>query len=149
MADNSGGNIIQLHEDPGPDGTLLTTVAPTPADVGPSGDVYGGWLLSEIETAASMAARQLSGGEVVMAAISEMSFLAPVAADAMVSIYSALLEAEDSDMSIAVEVWQQTPNTERNKVTESVLTYFAVDDAGEPRLVPEHLNKTALGEDED
>ena len=137
-------NVVVLHEDPSPEGVLVTRVAPTPADIGASGDVEGSWLLAQLEAAASIAARQLSRGEVVMAAIGETSFLAPIAANATLSLFSTLLEAEDSELRIAVEAWQQVPDEDRSKVTNSVITYFAVDDSGEPRLLPPISHQSEL-----
>ncbi|HLS97213.1 MAG: acyl-CoA thioesterase [Porticoccaceae bacterium] len=105
-----------------------------PRDTNPHGDIFGGWLLSQMDLAGAVLARRLSKGRVATVAISEMAFLRPVPVGAVVSCYTSLLETGRSSMRINIEVWIETEGSgERAKVTEGDFVYVAISGEGTTR----------------
>ncbi|MAT49781.1 MAG: acyl-CoA thioesterase [Porticoccaceae bacterium] len=105
-----------------------------PADTNPHGDIFGGWLLSQMDLAGAVLARRLSKGRVATVAISEMAFLRPVPVGALVSCYTSLLETGHTSMRINIEVWiNNDASDESAKVTEGDFVYVAISDDGKTR----------------
>ncbi|MFB6356252.1 MAG: acyl-CoA thioesterase [bacterium] len=106
-----------------------------PADTNPNGDIFGGWLLSQMDLAGSSEAVRRSGGRV---AIEAMEFHKPVFVGDEVSCYSEIQEIGDTSITVRVESWRRARDAEEMvKVTEGIFTYVAIDDNREPRPVPE------------
>ncbi|MFW2829696.1 acyl-CoA thioesterase [Sphingomonas sp. ID0503] len=107
-----------------------------PADTNPYGDIFGGWLMSMMDSAAGSVAAQVSGGRAVTIAADGMTFLRPVAVGDVVSVYARLAQTGRSSMKIAVEAWRrQRFQHESQKVTAATFTFVAIDDEGKPRPV--------------
>jgi acyl-CoA thioesterase YciA len=110
-----------------------------PADTNVYGDIFGGWLVGQMDLAAGALASRKSGGRAVTAAIDAISFHHPVRVGDEVSVYAKFLMGGRSSMRIAVEAWQRDRNSERTrKVTQAIFTFVAVDDSGRPRALPDH-----------
>ncbi|WP_321893925.1 acyl-CoA thioesterase [Paraburkholderia tropica] len=119
-----------------PDAPVAIRVTAMPADTNPYGDIFGGWLVSQMDLAASAFASRHSGGRTVTAAIDAISFLRPVRVGDEVSVYASLLSVGRTSMSIAVEAWQRDRNSEDTQpVTKAKFTFVALDDNGRPRPV--------------
>ena len=119
------------------------SVAPTirviamPADANPSGDIFGGWLMGQMDLAASSVASRRAQGRASTVAVDGMSFLSPVAVGDEVSLY-AHLEAEGrTSMKIHVEAWRRARSGDDSlKVTEATFTFVAIGLDGKSRALP-------------
>jgi acyl-CoA thioesterase YciA len=110
-----------------------------PADTNPSGDIFGGWLLSQMDLAGGTTAHHRARGRVVTVSIDAMTFHRPVKVGDEVSCYTEIKKVGRSSMTISVETWRRpSAGGEQTKVTEGVFTYVAIGPDGRPRaLVPE------------
>ena len=108
-----------------------------PADTNANGDIFGGWLVSQMDLAAGVLAKKLSRGRVTTVAINSMSFLRPVHVGDVVSCHVELKKTGNTSMTIAVEVWTETLATgEKYCVTEGDFVFVAIDEHGHPRKIP-------------
>ena len=108
-----------------------------PADTNPEGDIFGGWLLAQMDLAGTAMASKVAGGRVATVAIDRMAFLVPVAVGAQLSFYTQALEIGRSSIQMMVEVWSDDPlSSEWRKVTEAVFVFVAIDGSGRTRSVP-------------
>jgi len=107
-----------------------------PADTNAYGDIFGGWLLSMMDSAAGLTAARRSRGRAVTVAMDGMQFHQPVKVGDEVSVYTQIERVGRTSMTIAVEAWRR-PRHELDavKVTEAKFTFVAVDDSGKPRAV--------------
>lgn len=121
-------------ESPLPLGELELRTIAMPAHTNPNGDVFGGWLVSQMDLAGCAAAANVAKGRVATVAIDRMSFMVPVMVGAIVSCYCEIVKTGRSSIEVAVEVWI-TPPIQRSpvKVTEGVFIYVAIDDNGRTR----------------
>lgn len=128
--------MIAITNPGNPAGELTLQTLALPRDTNPHGDIFGGWLLSQMDLAGAVLARRLSKGRVATVAISEMAFLRPVPVGAVVSCYTSLLETGHSSMRINIEVWIETEaGIEPAKVTEGDFVYVAISEAGTTRPI--------------
>ncbi len=104
-------------------------------DTNPSGTIFGGWLMGQIDIAGSIPALVHSKGPVVTAAVKNMSFLAPLFAGDLLSIYAELTACGKSSMTVKVECWIQrnASNPQCLKVSDAELVFVAVDNTGKKR----------------
>jgi acyl-CoA thioesterase YciA len=108
-----------------------------PADTNPSGDIFGGWVLSQMDIAAGIAASQRAQGRVVTASIDGMSFIRPVKVGDILGVYTEITRTGRSSMDIMVEAWVRRGQIGvREKVTEATFTFVAVDENGKSRPLP-------------
>jgi acyl-CoA thioesterase YciA len=120
---------------PGP--PQIRTIA-MPADTNPSGDIFGGWLMSQMDLAAGNAAVRRGRGRGATVAVEGMSFLAPVKVGDEVSLYADVIEVGRSSMRIHVEAWRRSRESDETvRVTRATFTFVALDSHGKPRPVPE------------
>ena len=119
-----------------PHGELVIRTIAMPADTNANGDIFGGWLLSQMDLGGAIYARNLSRSRVTTVAIDAMTFITPVYVGDIVSCHATLIKVGRTSMRIAVEAWaQRTKGGELVRVTEGVFTYVAIDDAGKPWAV--------------
>jgi acyl-CoA thioesterase YciA len=108
-----------------------------PADTNPHGDIFGGWLLSQMDLAGTTVATRRSNGRTVTVAITGMSFHRPVFVGDEVSCYAELTKVGHTSLTISIQSWvRRGVGTGAIAVTEGVFTYVAVDADGKPRPVP-------------
>ena len=108
-----------------------------PADINPHGDIFGGWLLSQMDLAGTTVATRRSKGRAVTVAITGMTFHRPVFVGDEVSCYAELLKVGHTSLTVNVQSWvRRGVGNEPIAVTEGVFTYVAVDANGKPRPVP-------------
>lgn len=122
--------------DPLPEGELALQTIAMPADANFNGDIFGGWLVSQMDLAGAVSARKVARGRVATVAIDGMAFLRPVPIGSVISCHTQLLEVGRSSMKILVEVWITDLNDHRAKVTEGQFTFVAIDETGRTRPVP-------------
>ena len=114
-------------------------VPATPMQANSGGDIFGGWLMSQVDIAGSIPAVMRAAGRVVTVAVKEMTFLKPVYVGDMVSLYAEVSETGRSSVTVDVQVFaQRNPAAlETHKISDARLTYVAVDEMGKPRALPE------------
>jgi acyl-CoA thioesterase YciA len=114
----------------------LRTVA-MPADANPNGDIFGGWLLSQMDIAGGIIASQRARGRVATVAVEAMSFHEPVLIGDVVSCYAAIQRIGRTSIAIKVDTWAiRRDGGPARKVTEGVFTYVAIGVDRRPRPVP-------------
>ncbi|MEL6207474.1 MAG: acyl-CoA thioesterase [Pseudomonadota bacterium] len=119
-----------------PDGPPVIRTIAMPADTNPSGDIFGGWLMSQMDLAAGTLAALRSRGRSATIAVDAMIFHRPVKIGDEVSLYADLVSVGRTSMKIHVEAWRRArAGTETTRVTEATFTFVALDDAGRPRAV--------------
>jgi acyl-CoA thioesterase YciA len=119
-----------------PTGEPAIRVIAMPADTNPSGDIFGGWLIWQMDLAAGNAAARHSAGRAVTVAIDAISLHAPVMVGDEVSVYAEVLRTGRSSMKIAVEAWRRPRESgAREQVTQAVFTFVAVTPDCRPRQV--------------
>jgi len=123
--------------------TLRTTAMP--ADTNPNGDIFGGWLMGQMDMAGGTTAIQRAQGRVVTVAVNAMKFHKPVYVGDEVSCYTQIERVGTSSIAVKIETGVRRMRTrELIKVTEAVFIYVAIDGSGKPRPVPpeETLNQS-------
>jgi acyl-CoA thioesterase YciA len=120
-----------------PDRAPTVRVIAMPADANPYGDIFGGWLMSWMDSAAGSVASRHARGRAVTIAVEGMQFHSPVAVGDEVSVYADLVRTGRTSMTIDVEAWRRHRDEEEmHKVTEASFTFVAIDDDRRPREVP-------------
>jgi acyl-CoA thioesterase YciA len=120
-----------------PTGDLTMRVPAMPADANAAGDVFGGWVMAQMDLAAGIRAGERATGRVVTAAINALSFKLPVKIGDTLELYTNVAKVGRSSMTIEVEAWAQRYLThEKVKVTDADFVMVAVDADGQPREVP-------------
>ncbi|HKA41395.1 MAG TPA: acyl-CoA thioesterase [Burkholderiales bacterium] len=119
----------------GKDPTLR--VVPMPRDANQSGDIFGGWIMAQVDIAGSIVALRLAKGRVATVAVNSFLFKQPVFVGDLVSLYADVVRVGRTSITVNVEVYaQRKPEREEVvKVTEATLTYVAVDENRRPRVV--------------
>ena len=113
---------------------MIRTIA-MPADTNPSGDIFGGWLMAQMDLAGGNAAARRAQGRVATVAVEAMSFISPVKVGDEVSLYAQVLSVGRTSIRIRVEAWRRQAE-QANRVTDAVFTFVALDAQGRPRPVP-------------
>ena len=125
-----------IDSTPVPHGDLALQTVAMPKDTNPVGDIFGGWLLSQMDIAGMITAGEVAGGRVATVAIEGMAFLTPVHVGAVVSCYCDVLEIGRSSIRIVVEVWINSKHDgEPIKVTEGEFVFVAIDENGRTRAI--------------
>ncbi len=136
---HQGDNLMTTGSSPADlpdpnDLAVLTTAMP--ADTNPSGDIFGGWLMSMMDLAAGNIAARVSRGRVATIAVDGMLFLTPVQVGDEVSVYAKLLTVGRTSMKMKVDAYRRPRESlEKTRVTEAVFTFVAIDSEGRPRPV--------------
>nr|WP_074221454.1 acyl-CoA thioesterase [Rhodovulum sp. ES.010] len=115
-----------------------------PADTNPAGDIFGGWLMAQMDLAAGNVAARISRGRAATIAVDEMEFHKPVQVGDEVTLYARVLKVGRSSMRIEVRAWHRPRCQEwTEQVTRGVFTFVAIDENGKPRPVPKQTPSTA------
>jgi acyl-CoA thioesterase YciA len=121
---------------------VIRTIA-MPADTNPAGDIFGGWLMSQMDLAAGSVAARVSRGRAATVRAEAMVFLSPVFVGDEVSLFARLIGRGRTSMKIEVEAWRRSRDSEETvKVTEAVFVYVAIGPDRKPRPVPEDCTIT-------
>jgi acyl-CoA thioesterase YciA len=128
-----------MEEPKQPNGEPVIRTVAMPADTNPHGDIFGGWLMSQMDLAAGSVAARISRGRAATVRVEAMSFLSPVFVGDEVSLYAQLTARGKTSMKIEVEAWRRSRESEATvKVTEATFTFVAIDDiTRRPRPLPE------------
>lgn len=119
----------------GKDPTLR--LVPMPSDTNAAGDIFGGWIMSQVDIAGSVVAHRAANGRVVTVAVNEFQFHKPVYVGDLVSCYAEVVKTGRTSLTVFVEVFAERRRMSEDciKVTEATVTYVAIDESGQPRTV--------------
>jgi acyl-CoA thioesterase YciA len=131
--DNLVAGLNQL-----PEGMPQLRVMPTPADANIHGDVFGGWIMAQVDIAGSLPAVRRANGRVATIAVNSFVFKQPVLVGDLLSFYASVVKVGRTSITVNVEVYAERIHLQANvvKVTEATLTYVATDSDRKPRLLP-------------
>ncbi len=112
-------------------------LVPLPRDTNSAGDIFGGWIMSQVDIAGSVEAHRVAKGRVVTVAVKEFKFHKPVYVGDLVSCYAEVKKIGNTSITVFVEVYSERNRVthEAVKVTEATLTYVAVDEYGKARII--------------
>ena len=116
---------------------LVLKVIPMPADTNANGDIFGGWVMAQVDLAGSVIPARRAKGRMATVAVKEFVFKQPVRLGDILSFYSAVTRVGRTSVTVLVEVFAERfrAQGEYVKVTEATLTYVAIDDNGRPRAI--------------
>ncbi|MHA3913926.1 acyl-CoA thioesterase [Halovulum sp. GXIMD14793] len=120
-----------------PNGQLALQTIAMPADTNANGDIFGGWLMAQMDLGSSVLARSRACGRVATVAVEAMTFHKPVLVGDLVSIYGRLIKEGTTSMHVGVEVWvTRQPESIQTKVTQATFVFVAVDENSQKRPLP-------------
>jgi acyl-CoA thioesterase YciA len=117
------------------DQELVMRVMPMPADVNANGDIFGGWIMAQVDIAGGVLAARLAKGRIATVAVNQFVFKQPVSIGDLLSFYAQVLRIGNTSVTVHVEVYAERNPADPHvvRVTEANLTYVAIDDRGRPR----------------
>ncbi len=120
------------------DKELVLRVIPLPADVNASGDIFGGWVMAQVDLAGAVLPLRIAQGRIATVAVNQFVFKQPVRVGDLLSFYAEVVRIGTTSITVNVEVYAQRLDAQHQvvKVTEATLTYVATDAQGRPRPVP-------------
>jgi acyl-CoA thioesterase YciA len=120
------------------DKELVLRVIPMPADVNANGDVFGGWVMAQVDLAGAVLPARMAQGRIATVAVNQFVFRNPVKVGDLLSFYAEVSRVGNTSITVTVEVYAQRLRAEQVvvKVTEATVTYVATDAMGKPRPVP-------------
>ncbi|APW44132.1 acyl-CoA thioesterase [Rhodoferax saidenbachensis] len=120
------------------DAELVLKVIPMPADTNGNGDIFGGWVMAQVDLAGSVLPARIADGRLATVAVNEFIFKQPVRVGDILSLYARVTRVGRTSITVKVEAYTERFRTQGQyiKVTEASLTYVAIDDNGQPREIP-------------
>jgi acyl-CoA thioesterase YciA len=119
-----------------PTGTIALQTIAMPADTNPFGDIFGGWLMAQMDIAGAIHANEVAQGRVTTVAVGSMMFMRPVPVGAIISCYTSTLRIGNTSIRVKVEVWMKDFLTHNiYQVTQGEYVYVAIDEQGHKRPV--------------
>ena len=135
-----------------PEGELVLRTLAMPADTNANGDIFGGWIMSQMDIGGAILAKEVAEGRVVTVAVNGITFLKPVAVGDVVCCYARCIRTGRISITVNIEVWvkkvSSDPIGQRYCVTEAVFTYVAVDDDNKSRTLPAGKENFRVGFDD-
>ncbi len=120
-----------------PIGTLTIRTLAMPADTNPAGDIFGGWVMSQMDIAGAIAAVEVARGRVATVAVEAMTFIAPVKVGDILCVYTTVERIGNTSITISIEAWARRNRLyDRVKVTDGRFIYVALDEQGQKRVIP-------------
>jgi acyl-CoA thioesterase YciA len=134
MSANASPEVVQLPTDK----ELVLKVIPMPGDCNANGDIFGGWVMAQVDLAGSVVPARYTVGRMATVAVNEFVFKQPVRVGDILSFFSSVIKVGRTSVTVKVEVYAERIRAQRTyiKVTEASLTYVAIDDSGKPRPLP-------------
>ncbi len=121
-----------------PEGELTLQTVAMPADTNSGGDIFGGWVVSQMDLAAGITAQQRAQGRAATVAIEALRFHAPVLVGDLFSVYSTIIRTGRTSITMHIEAWVRRQRTgEQSMVTEGDFTFVAIAESGVTRALPE------------
>ncbi|MBK7613281.1 MAG: acyl-CoA thioesterase [Vitreoscilla sp.] len=117
---------------------LVMRVMPMPADANGNGDIFGGWIMAQVDLAGAVLPARIAKGRITTVAVNEFIFKQPVSVADLLSFYAKITRIGNTSISVHVEVYAERNPADLHvvKVTEANLTYVAIDSDGKPRQIP-------------
>ena len=133
----SAGHLVPAPAALPSDKELVLKVIPMPADTNGNGDIFGGWVMAQVDLAGSVIPARIIRGRMATVAVKEFIFKQPVRVGDLLSFFSSVTRIGRTSITVDVEVFAESVRTqgEFKKVTEALLTYVALDDDGRPREI--------------
>ena len=126
-----------MNDSPKPKGELTLRTLAMPGDANPTGDIFGGWVMAQMDLASGIRAAERARGRVVTAAVKEMAFELPVKIGDTLCIYTDVVKVGRTSITLKVEAWAQRYLSDRmDKVTDALFVMVALDETGHPKPVP-------------
>jgi len=120
-----------------PHGALTIRTLAMPADTNPAGDIFGGWVMSQMDIAGAIAAVERANGRVVTVAVEAMTFIAPVKVGDVLCVYTRIERVGTTSITIAIEAWVLRDRIgDRVKVTDGRFVYVSLGEDGKKRPIP-------------
>ena len=134
MSTNTSPENVSLPNDE----ELVMKVIPMPADCNANGDIFGGWVMAQVDLAGSVIPARYTQGRMATVAVKEFVFKQPVRVGDILSFFSKVLRIGRTSITVEVSVYAETYRAQGKyaKVTEATVTYVAIDDSGKPREIP-------------
>ena len=125
-----------------PDGLPVLRTLTMPKDCNPNGDIFGGWILSQMDIGGGLLAKEVSRGRTVTVTVDKMTFVRPVKVGDTICVYAKVSRIGNTSMAIGLEVWAKNLMEEfeeqRHLVTEGIFKDVAIDEEGNPRRIPDN-----------
>jgi acyl-CoA thioesterase YciA len=137
--DTNPASVPDLHVLSLPtDMDLVMRVMPMPADANGNGDIFGGWIMAQVDLAGAVLPARVAKGRITTVAVNEFVFKQPVSVGDLLSFYARVTRVGKTSVTVLVEVYAERDpsNLHVVKVTEAKLTYVAIDGDGKPREIP-------------
>ena len=138
MSANASASPAQpARATPPSDKELVLKVIPMPADTNGNGDIFGGWVMAQVDLAGSVIPARIIGGRMATVAVNEFVFKQPVRVGDILSLYSSVTRVGRTSITVDVEVFAESFRAQGTfvKVTEALLTYVAIDENGKPKEI--------------
>jgi acyl-CoA thioesterase YciA len=119
------------------DRDLVMRVMPMPADANGNGDIFGGWIMAQVDLAGAVLPARIAKGRIATVAVNEFVFKQPVSVGDLLSFYAKVLRIGTTSITVHVEVYAERNPADLQvvKVTQANLTYVAINDQGQPRAI--------------
>ena len=125
-----------------PEGLMVLRTQAMPKDANPNGDIFGGWVMCQMDIGGGLLAMEVARGRVVTVTVDKMAFVRPVQVGDTICVYGRVIRIGNSSMDIKLEVWAKDLieefEAQRHLVTEAVFRYVAIDKDRRPRPIPEN-----------
>ncbi len=134
-----------MQESPSPKGDLILRTMAMPPDTNPDGDIFGGWIMSQMDIAGGIIAKERAGSRVVTVAVESLQFIRPVRVGDIICTYGRIRKEGTTSVTVSLEVWVRPkvkpPQTEGEiqQVTKAAFTYVAVDQQGKSQPLQARL----------
>ena len=134
MSETLPPTTVELPTDP----VLVLKVIPMPGDCNANGDIFGGWVMAQVDLAGSVLPARYTDGRMATVAVNEFIFKQPVRVGDILSFFSKVVRIGRTSITVKVEVFAERYRSQGTyiKVTEASVTYVAIDDNGKPREIP-------------
>jgi acyl-CoA thioesterase YciA len=122
-----------------PEGSeLVLRVMPMPADANANGDIFGGWIMAQVDIAGAVLPARIARGRIATVAVNQFVFKQPVSVGDLLSFYARVVRVGNTSVTVHVEVFAERNPAKPHmaKVTDANLTYVAIDGDGKPREIP-------------
>jgi acyl-CoA thioesterase YciA len=120
------------------DKELVLKVIPLPSDTNANGDIFGGWVMAQVDLAGAVLPARIAQGRMATVAVNEFIFKQPVRVGDILSFFGSITRVGRTSVTVKIEVFAESFRDQGRyiKVTEALLTYVAIDDEGRPRVIP-------------
>jgi acyl-CoA thioesterase YciA len=139
---SANDKVVETETTRQPEGLMVIRTQAMPKDANPNGDIFGGWVMCQMDIGGGLLAMEVARGRVVTVTVDKMAFVRPVQVGDTICVYGSVIRIGNSSMDIKLEVWAKDPieefESQRHLVTEAVFRYVAIDEDRRPRRIQDH-----------